>query len=117
MALWISSPCSFTHFVYGVSFSVANFFAISSETCAVFSSFAMSFPSSLQTFIPSHLHTFTPSRRLLDLSREELLPQLGRARHAGPVFRRVLELLEVVEAARLVDAVHRGDEPHGPVGI
>src|SRR5882672_11922838 len=48
---------------------------------------------------------------------QEVLHQLRRHLHPGPVFGRILELLEVVQAARLVDAVHRRDEPHRPLRI
>src|SRR3954471_6305487 len=52
MELWISRPSAFTQRVYGVSFSVANFFAISSETIAVFSSLPAPILISLLQFAP-----------------------------------------------------------------
>src|SRR5947209_7380659 len=114
MALSMSSPSPFTQRVYGVSFSVANFFAISSETSAVFSSFAMVGP--IHQRAKSHLSGDKRLRRLLDLPRQELLHQLRRHLHVRAVLGRVLQLLEVVQAGVLEDAVHRRDEAHGPLG-
>src|SRR5258708_13971327 len=101
MALSISSPSDFTQRVYGVSFSVANFFAMSAETRA---SLAIS-PSPC-------VAARCPLGRRPDAPGQELLHQLGRDRDAGAVLGRVLDLLEVVQAARLVDAVHGRDEAH-----
>src|ERR1051325_685280 len=109
IALWISRPSAFTQRVYGVSFSVANFFAISSETIAVFSSFAI--------VIPIQVIAFASLCRDLEFPREELLDQLRRDLHVRAVLGRVLELLEVVEARVLEDAVHRGDEAHRALRI
>src|SRR5690349_1316693 len=104
MALSISRPSDFTQRVYGVSFSVANFFAISSETLASF----IPVPSAI--VVPFALGLSL--RRRLDPAREELLHQLRRDRHAGAVLGRVLELLEVVQPRRLEDPVHGADEAH-----
>src|SRR6516165_8489146 len=54
------------------------------------------------------------SRRLAGPRGEIVLHQLGRQHDVGIVFRRILNLLEIVQAAILVDAVGAGDQPRRP---
>src|SRR6267154_79044 len=86
----ISRPSPRTQRVYGVSFSVANFFANSSETIAF----------------------LAMSGGLPDLSFDVFLDQLGSEQHLGVVLRSVLDLLQVVQPAVLVDPVDRRDQPY-----
>src|SRR5258707_9931547 len=86
----ISRPSPRTQRVYGVSFSVANFFANSSETIAF----------------------LAMSGGLPDLSLEVFLDELGREHDLGVVLGSVLELLQIVQPAVLVDPVDRRDQAH-----
>src|SRR5689334_19046840 len=98
----MSSPSALTHRVYGVSFSLANFCAKSSGTSA-------SFPIPAAAASPGLFANWhTPAQIRVDA----LCVQFNRR----IVFRRILELLEIVETARLEDAVHDRDEPHRLVG-
>src|SRR3970040_2211420 len=54
---------------------------------------------------------------LLHLRREVALDHFGGEHDAGVVLGRVLDLLEVVQAGILVDAVDRRDQPHRPARI
>src|SRR5437899_12689939 len=91
----MSRPSLRTQRAYGVSFSVANFFANSSGTIA---SLAM-------------------EGGLLHLPREVLLDEVRVEHDLGVVLRRVLQLLEVVQSAIFVNAVGRGDESRGTLWI
>jgi hypothetical protein len=57
------------------------------------------------------------SRRLAGPGGEIVPHQLGRQHDIGIVFRRILDLLEIVQAAILVDAVGARDQPRRPRGI
>src|SRR6185436_11643458 len=96
----MSSPSDRTQRVYGVSFSAANFWARSSETTA---SLAM---------CPCRALLVDGGALALQVRVDDLRVQL----HARVVFRRVLDLLEVVQPARLEDAVDDRDQAHRPVG-
>src|SRR5260221_10766990 len=91
----MSRPSLRTQGAYGVAFSVANFFANSSGTIA---SLAM-------------------EGGLLDLPREVLLDEIRVEHDLGVVLRSVLQLLEVVQSAILVNAVGGGDESRGTLWI
>src|SRR5437879_12971145 len=91
----MSRPSLRTQRAYGVSFSVANFFANSSGTIA---SLAM-------------------EGGLLHLPREVLLDEVRVEHDLGVVLRRVLQLLEVVQSALFVHAVGRGAESRGTLWI
>src|SRR3989475_4935048 len=91
----MSRPSVRTQHAYGVSFSVANFFANSSGTIA---SLAM-------------------EGGLLHFPREVLLDEVRVEHDLGVVLRRVLQLLEVVQSAIFVNAVGRGDESRGTLWI
>src|SRR5215472_11181404 len=95
----MSRPSARTQRVYGVSFSVANFFANSSGTTA--------FPAMLRSWL----------RRLPDLRLEVALDEVGGEDDFRVVLRRVLELLEVVQAAIPVDAIDRRDQAHWPCRV
>src|SRR5436190_19178130 len=98
----MSSPSAITPRVYGVSFSVANFRANSSDTRA-----SLAIPAS--PALPALFANWhAPAQIRVHTLRVEF--------HRRVVFRRVLELLEVVQAARLEDAVHDRNEPYRLVG-
>src|SRR5258705_5797475 len=89
----MSSPSDRTHRVYGVSFSVANFRARSSETRA---SFAMAGSAGRRRACA------------VQVLGNDLRTQL----HARLVFGGILDLLEIVQPACLEDAIDDRDHPH-----
>src|SRR2546430_17563883 len=104
---------------YGVSFSVANFFANSSGTIA---SLAMKCSCACTNRIcfawtaSSHRPRPAPRRLsggLLDLPRGVLLDEIRGGHDLGAVLRRVLRLLEVVQSALVVNPVARCGVPAG----
>src|SRR5438045_2378599 len=101
----MSSPSAVTHRVYGVSFSVANFRANSSDTRA---SLAIPATRASPALPALFANWHAPAQIRVHTLRVEF--------HRRVVFRRVLELLEVVQAARLEDAVHDRDEAYRLVG-
>src|SRR5882762_11200312 len=119
----MSRPSLRTQRAYGVSFSVANFFANSSGTIA---SLAMECSCTCTNGI-GFAWTASSSRPrsdaapalsgLLDLPREILLDEIRVEHDLGVVLRRVLQLLEVVQSAIFVNAVGRGDESRGTLWI
>src|ERR1700693_6404693 len=84
-------PSDRTHRVYGVSFSAANFVARSSDTTA---SFAM-------TASAQRAHAGPAQVALHHLRRQD---------DGGIVLGRVLDLLEVIQATRLEDAIDDRDD-------
>src|SRR5258705_4701364 len=93
----MSSPSDRTHRVYGVSFSAANFFAKSSETTASFDMLAS-----------AHGGGAGAAQVAFDAVRRQY--------HCRVVLRRILDLFQVIQSARLEDAVDDRDEARGLVG-
>src|SRR5438046_1039972 len=119
----MSRPSLRTQRAYGVSFSVANFFANSSGTiaslamkcsCACTNRICFAWTASSPRPRPAPRR---PSGGLLDLPREVLLDEIRVEHDLGVVLRRVLQLLEVVQSAVFVNAVGRGDESRGTLWI
>src|SRR5437660_2735023 len=119
----MSRPSLRTQRAYGVSFSVANFFANSSGTIASLAmkcSFAYTNRICFAWTGSRHRPRPAPRRPsggLLDLPREVLLDEIRVEHDLGVVLRRVLQLLEVVQSAVFVNAVGRGDESRGTLWI
>src|SRR5258708_31312967 len=108
----ISRPSPRRQRVCGVSLSVANFFANSSETMAFL---AMQCSCTLQIGIQVSIELQAgppPSGGLPDLSFEVFLDELGGEHDLGIVLGSVLDLLQIVQPAVLVDPVDRRDQPH-----
>src|SRR5678815_5146041 len=123
----MSSPSERTHRVYGVSFSEANFCASSSETSAslaICSGPAKAGPYVLRSFGrakagPYVLRSFGRAKAgpyVLALLADGHPPaqvrvhQLGVQFNRRIVFRCVFDLLEIVQPARLEDAVDDRNE-------
>src|SRR5687767_10862731 len=64
-----------------------------------------------------HRSPVMSSGRLLDLRHQVALDRFGVEHDLRVVLRGVLQLLEIVQAAVLVDAVDCGDEPHRPARV